>query len=65
MMDDSVVGAAASACCCVLLSELVALRSACKLQNIRRHQHISNSVTNTVCSSLEGGHCAFLMVACI
>ena len=32
MMDDSVVGAAARACCCVLLSELVALRSACKMQ---------------------------------
>ena len=32
MMDDSVVGAAARACCCVLLSELVALRSACRMQ---------------------------------
>lgn len=33
MMDDSVVGADARACCCVLLSELDALRSACRVQS--------------------------------
>ena len=47
------VGADARACCCVLLSELVALRSACRVQNIGRHQHIGNPVTCTVCASTE------------